>query len=170
VSVTDIVGVVLTRPEVHPDDRGHFVEVFRAAQYPDMFVQANHSRSRANVLRGLHYHRRQADLWYVVSGRAQVGLVDLRARGDGPVVDTLVLEGDQPASLYIPAGVAHGFLAMTAVDLIYWVTREYDATDEHGIAWNDPNLGIDWRTQRPIVSARDRQNPDLEWDALPSFS
>jgi len=170
VSVTDVVGVVLTRPEVHPDDRGHFVEVFRAAQYPDTFVQANHSRSRANVLRGLHYHRRQADLWYVVSGRAQVGLVDLRARGDGPVVDTLVLDGDQPASLYIPAGVAHGFLAMTAVDLIYWVTREYDATDEHGIAWNDPNLGIDWRTERPIVSARDRQNPDLEWDALPSFS
>ncbi len=168
--MTDIAGVVLTRPGVHPDDRGHFVEVFRAVQYRDTFVQANHSRSRANVLRGLHYHRRQADLWYVVSGQAQVGLADLRVRGEGPIVDTLVLDGDQPASLYIPAGVAHGFLAMTAVDLVYWVTREYDATDEYGIAWNDPTVGIQWRAERPIVSARDRQNPDLEWDALPSFS
>jgi len=103
-------------------------------------------------------------------GRAQVGLADLRVRGDEPIVDTLVLDGDQPATLYIPAGVAHGFLAMTAVDLIYWVTREYDATDEYGIAWNDPTLGIRWRTERPVVSERDRQNPDLEWDSIPSFS
>ena len=169
-TVSHIAGVVLTQPEVHTDDRGHFVEVFRAAQYADAFLQANHSLSRANVLRGLHYHRRQADLWYVVSGRAQVGLADLRVRGDEPIVDTLVLDGDQPATLYIPAGVAHGFLAMTAVDLIYWVTREYDATDEYGIAWNDPTLGIRWRTERPVVSERDRQNPDLEWDSIPSFS
>ena len=85
-------------------------------------------------------------------------------------VRVTMITGDQPATLYIPAGVAHGFLAMTAVDLIYWVTREYDATDEYGIAWNDPTLGIRWRTERPVVSERDRQNPDLEWDSIPSFS
>ena len=66
---TEIRGATLISLEPHADERGRFVEIMRAANFPDQFVQANHSRSRAGVLRGLHYHRHQADLWYVVSGR-----------------------------------------------------------------------------------------------------
>jgi len=170
VTVTGIAGVVLSQPEVHADDRGRLVELFRASGYPERFVQANHSRSRRNVLRGLHYHRRQADLWYVVSGRARVGLADLRVQEERSLVQTLVLDGEEPAALYIPPGVAHGLLALTDVDLIYWVSEEYDGTDEFGLAWNDPTLAVPWGIDQPILSRRDRENPGLRWDAIPSFS
>lgn len=166
-----IPGVLVRHPQVHGDDRGRFVEIFRAQAMPESFVQCNHSRSTAGVLRGLHYHTAQADLWYLAAGRAQVGLVDLRPGGGDPVVDTFELSGDRPASVYIPRGVAHGYLALTTIDMIYWVTSEYDPADEHGLAWDDPQLGIDWRlSQPPVVSARDAKNPPLSWAALPAFS
>lgn len=168
--VTGIAGVVLTRPEVHADDRGRLVEMFRASAYPERFVQASHSRSRRNVLRGLHYHRKQADLWYVVSGRVRVGLADLRVREKRSLVQTVVLDAEEPAALYIPPGVAHGFLALTEVELIYWVSEEYDGTDEFGLAWNDATLAVPWEIDQPILSRRDRENPELRWDAIPSFS
>jgi dTDP-4-dehydrorhamnose 3,5-epimerase len=166
----DIPGVIVARPEFHRDVRGSFVEIFRAARYPTPFVQANHSRSKVGVLRGLHYHRHQADLWYVVSGRAQVALADLRTRQSDPQTATFVLDGDAPASLYIPHGIAHGFLALTEVELIYWVTREYDATDEQGIAWNDPSLRIRWANDSPILTARDETNEPLRWETIPTFT
>lgn len=168
-TITAIEGVILTGLEQHADKRGSFVEVFRQASYPEPFVQANHSRSRAGVLRGLHYHRKQADLWYVVGGRAQVALVDLRRRGK-PISRMLDLSQDQPSSLYIPAGVAHGFLALEELDLIYAVTAEYDASDEYGIAWDDPTLALPWKQNRPVVSERDSSNPRLDWATIPSFS
>lgn len=164
-------GVRIWRPQVHGDDRGRFVEVFRAASLPEPMAQSNHSRSAAGVLRGLHYHRHQADLWYLVSGRAQVGLADLR-NGEGvPVTHSFVLDGDAPTAVYVPAGVAHGYLALTEIDLIYWVTREYDPDDENGVAWDDPTLAIDWRLDGPpVVSERDARNPRLQWDLIPAFS
>jgi dTDP-4-dehydrorhamnose 3,5-epimerase len=156
--------------DVHKDERGHFLEILRSENYPSVFVQANHSRSKAGVLRGLHYHRHQADLWYVVSGRAQVGLADLRVPGGIPKTATLTLDGNDPRSLYIPPGIAHGFLALADVDLIYWVTKEYDASDEYGIAWNDPTLAIDWVMDRPTLSTRDMRNGHLQWENIPTFS
>jgi dTDP-4-dehydrorhamnose 3,5-epimerase len=170
VSLENIPGVVHASPEVHADERGWFTEVMRAQAYPEQFVQSNHSHSEAGVLRGLHYHRRQADLWYVVSGHALVGLADLRTRSDSPATATVVLAGDRPAALYIPAGVAHGFLAVEAVDLLYWVTNYYDASDEHGVAWNDPTLAIDWGATAPVLSDRDSSNPELQWDDIPPFT
>jgi len=71
----------------------------------------------------------------------------------------------------VPAGVAHGYLALTEIDLIYWVTREYDPGDENGVAWDDPTLAIDWRLDGPpVVSERDSRNPGLQWDLIPAFS
>lgn len=160
----------LSSLEAHEDERGRFVEMFRAARYPAPFRQANHSRSREGVLRGLHWHRHQADLWYVVEGRAQAALVDLRARGGRPAVETVTLDGDEPAALFIPPGVAHGFAALTDLDLVYWVTQEYDANDEHGIAWDDPTLNVPWVISDPVLSPRDRNNPPFRWDTTPSFS
>ena len=156
-----IPGVRLLRPGRHEDERGSFVEVFRESELGSGFVQANHSHSRAGVLRGLHYHRRQSDAWYVVSGRAQVALADLREPGR-PVTVTLELSGDDPAILLIPPGVAHGFLALSDMDLLYWVTEYYDAGDEFGVAWNDPALGVPWKTSDPILSDRDTTAPRLD--------
>ncbi len=160
-SVARIPGVRLSPGVVNADRRGFFTEVFREGDLGMRFVQANHSHSEAGVLRGLHYHRRQADAWYMVSGTAQVALADLRDPGSPPVVATLELTGGQPATLLIPPGVAHGFLALTDIDLIYWVTHPYDASDEFGVAWDDPALRVPWARSDPILSDRDASAPRL---------
>jgi dTDP-4-dehydrorhamnose 3,5-epimerase len=162
-----IAGVRLIHPHRHPDERGWFLEVLREKDFAANFLQANHSHSREGVLRGLHYHRRQADAWYVVSGRARVGLADLRVTNQ-PEVATVELSADDPAVLYIPPGVAHGFLAMTELDLIYLVTEYYDASDEFGVAWDDPTLAVPWQARAPILSDRDREAPRLEWSQVSS--
>lgn len=161
----------------HADERGSFRELWRAGWFADLgtgataprFVQANLSTSAAGVLRGLHLHRRQLDFWVVVDGRAWVALVDARplldGSGDRPTVETREVAAD--ATVTIPAGVAHGFLAIEPLQLAYFVTAEYDATDELGFAWDDPLAAVPWPTVpgrpdgRPILSDRDRANPSL---------
>jgi len=132
------------------------------------FIQANLSSSAAGVLRGLHYHRRQLDYWIVLSGRAFVALVDVRpvADGRGPAaVETRELAPDD--WVVIPTGVAHGFLALEPLELLYLVTNEYDGDDELGFAWDDPAVGVPWPVVpgtpdgRPILSDRDQSNPTL---------
>jgi dTDP-4-dehydrorhamnose 3,5-epimerase len=166
----------------HADSRGAFRELWRASTFPTLtpaetgapagrepqFVQANISTSAAGVLRGLHYHRRQLDYWVVGSGRAFVALVDVRpvvaGRGGG-VVETRELGADE--SVVIPAGVAHGFLALEPLDMVYLVTNEFDGSDELGFAWDDRAVGVPWPAVdgtpdgRPILSDRDRSNPSL---------
>jgi dTDP-4-dehydrorhamnose 3,5-epimerase len=149
------------------DQRGSFTELWRASHTSGLeaedFVQANLSRSREGVLRGMHFHRRQADLWVLIEGRALAASTDLRslsAGGAGSVVSQLVelAAGD---ALYIPSLVAHGFWALEDAALLYLVSREYDGTDEYGFAWNDPDAAIAWPTGEPIMSDRDRNNPSL---------
>ena len=153
----------------HGDARGSFRELWRAGQFPGRtFVQANLSTSAAGVLRGLHLHRRQDDLWIVAEGRALVALVDVRPAlaGTGPaVVETRELAADGWVS--IPTGVAHGFLAIEPLQLVYLVTNEYDGSDELGFAWDDPAVAVPWPVLeatpdgRPILSDRDLTNPPL---------
>ncbi len=149
------------------DARGIFIETFRKEWFPEYSwqeVQTNCSHSRAGVLRGLHYHLRQTDYWYVVQGTIRAGLVDLR-RGSPTSRATQVIEisNQNPMGLLVPCGVAHGFLALSDVILTYLVDRYYDAADEYGLAWNDPELQLDWGLGdgEPLVSARDRMNPPL---------
>jgi dTDP-4-dehydrorhamnose 3,5-epimerase len=166
----------------HADPRGAFREVWRASAFgpipgtdagvldgrPATFVQANLSTSARGVLRGLHFHRRQLDYWTVLSGRAFVALVDLRpalhAAGT-PVVETRALGADE--WVVIPAGVAHGFLALEPLELLYLVTNEFDGRDELGFAWDDPAVAVPWplglgtADGGPILSDRDRSNPTL---------
>lgn len=163
VQVPGIPGAQRLCPERHEDPRGFFLEVFREDALADRFVQANHSHSKANVLRGLHYHHHQSDAWYVVAGHMQAMLADLRDRSARPAVASVDLVAEDPQVLYIPPGVAHGFLALSDCDLIYWVTNYYDGADEHGVAWNDPLLEAPWKTADPLLSDRDRLNPCLEW-------
>ena len=102
----------------HVDGRGSFRELWRATDFPAAgFVQANLSTSDAGVLRGLHLHRRQDDLWVVASGRAYVALVDVRPLLDGSGAKAVVETRELPADswVYIPTGVAHGFLAVEAL-------------------------------------------------------
>lgn len=162
----------------HADERGSFRELWRAGWFADpaidgapapRFVQANLSTSAAGVLRGLHLHRRQLDFWVVVDGRAFVALVDARplldGTGDRPIVETREVAAD--ATVTIPAGVAHGFLAIEPLRLAYFVTAEYDPTDELGFAWDDAVAAVGWPAYpsgpdwRPILSGRDRENPSL---------
>jgi dTDP-4-dehydrorhamnose 3,5-epimerase len=166
----------------HADSRGAFRELWRASAFPALtptdtgapagveprFVQANLSTSAAGVLRGLHYHRRQLDYWVVASGRAFVALVDVRpvAEGHGTAaVETRELGADE--WVVIPAGVAHGFLALEPLDMLYLVTNEYDGADELGFAWDDPAVGVPWPPVMstpdgsPILSERDQTNPPL---------
>ena len=164
------------------DNRGAFRELWRASTFPVLshadtgappgseprFVQANLSSSAAGVLRGLHYHRRQLDYWTVASGRAFVALVDVRPVAEGrgaAVVETRELAADE--WVVIPAGVAHGFLALEPLELVYLVTNEFDGSDELGFAWDDPAVAVPWPVLqatpdgRPILSDRDRSNPSL---------
>lgn len=162
----------------HGDLRGSFRELWRASAGFDLdarwtgaadarFVQANLSTSAAGVLRGLHYHRRQLDQWIVASGRALVALVDVRPALErrGPaVVETRELAAD--GTVTIPIGVAHGFLALEPLELVYLVTNEYDGSDELGFAWDDPAVGVSWPAcptadGKPILSERDQRNPTL---------
>jgi dTDP-4-dehydrorhamnose 3,5-epimerase len=137
------------------------------------FVQANLSTSAAGVLRGLHLHRRQLDYWIVAAGRAFVAVVDVRpVLADptaSPRVETRELRADD--WVVIPEGVAHGFLALEPLELLYLVTNWYDGSDELGFAWDDPAVGVPWpplpghapgiAAGRPIVSDRDASNPPL---------
>ena len=117
----------------------------------------------------MHYHRRQLDFWTVVSGRALVALVDVRPVLADPSARAIVetRELGETETVTIPTGVAHGFLALEALQLLYLVTNEYDGSDELGFAWDDPAVGIEWPTVpgtvdgRPILSDRDRSNPTL---------
>jgi dTDP-4-dehydrorhamnose 3,5-epimerase len=173
-------GVRYGRLEPYADRRGSFAELWRASWFgaiearqaglPDArFCQANLSTSAEGVLRGLHYHRRQLDYWTVVEGRALVALVDVR-----PVLADLAARASVETrelgpleNVVIPAGVAHGFLALEPLSLLYLVTNEYDGSDELGFAWDDPEVGIQWPRipgtpdGRPILSDRDRGNPAL---------
>ena len=150
----------------HPDLRGSFTEDYRRSWVAagSEMVQGNISLSKANVLRGLHFHRAQADWWNFYTGAAVVGLHDLR-RGSPTEGVGLALRFDTQEGLdglYIPRGVAHGFYAERDVMLHYMVDNYYTGADEFGIAWDDPGLGIDWTATDPILSDRDRSNPSLE--------
>jgi dTDP-4-dehydrorhamnose 3,5-epimerase len=166
----------------HADERGSFRELWRARDFDNLdsrlagiaggdrpaFVQSNLSVSVQGVLRGLHFHRHQLDHWIVASGVAFVALVDVRpmlAGAPAPIVDSRLAPADTAVS--IPIGVAHGFLAMEDLELVYFVTNEYDGADELGFVWDDPVAGVPWPRVPgtldglPILSGRDQRNPSL---------
>jgi len=111
----------------------------------------------------MHFHRHQADFQVFADGVSAIGLFDLRAGSpsEGRSATVPVDAGDGALGLYIPPGVAHGFFAVTEVTLIYLVDQEFTGKDEHGIAWDDPALGIRWPMASPTLSTRDRANPPL---------
>jgi dTDP-4-dehydrorhamnose 3,5-epimerase len=158
-------GILLIPLTPHPDDRGSFTEGYRREwlRGGDEMVQSNLSISHANVLRGMHFHKEQADYWIVLRGRAFVALHDLREGSptQGRKQEIVIDADEQRFGLYIPKGIAHGFYAQTDVWLQYLVDRYFTGADEFGIAWDDPDLGIAWPGVDPVLSERDRSNPSL---------
>jgi len=150
-------GVTLRELRPHADDRGVFTELFRGSWDVGVTpVQWNAVRSEPNVLRGVHAHARHWDYLTVPFGRAVIGLHDLRR--DSPTAGLgarVELEGDAPAGLTIPPGVAHGFYFREASLHVYAVSHEWDPDDELGCRWDDPALGIAWPCDRPLLSPRD---------------
>jgi dTDP-4-dehydrorhamnose 3,5-epimerase len=155
-------GVVIRDLAVHADERGRFIETFRKEWVVGgrEMIQANRADRQAGCIVGLHFHRFQADWWYVVLGTARVVLHDLRIGSptDGETM-SFDLAADEPRGVYIPPGVAHGFASLTDVTLTYLVDGYYDPADELGVAWDDPDIGADWGVTDPVLSGRDSALP-----------
>lgn len=160
---SELIRGVYTIPlKVFGDTRGFFFETFRRTWIPEAreMVQGNCSFSSAGVLRGLHYHLKQADLWNVPVGQVRAVLYDFRQSSPTRGASQIVEMGEaNRVALYIPKGVAHGFLALRESFMTYLVDEFYDNSDELGILWNDPALKVDWgATGEPSLSDRDQQN------------
>jgi len=162
-----ITGVQIVHLQSFSDERGRFMEAFRKEWFPqrtwDIF-QCNRSDSKKGVLRGLHFHHQQVDYWYVTRGSMRVGLVDIRTASPTYLnAQTIDISETNELGLFIPVGVAHGFVALSDVTLTYFVDNYFNGgIDENGVAWNDKTFKIDWGTDNPILSQRDRLNPTLE--------
>ncbi len=168
-ATTELEGVILFEPVRYQDARGLLVETFKEPAYREagldaVFVQDNLSLSRRNVVRGLHYQRRQGKLITVVRGEIQDVAVDIRpdSKTFGRSVQAR-LSGEDHRQIYIPPGFAHGFSVLSEEACVWYKTTDvYRPEEEGGIRWDDPDLAIDWRVQEPIVSDRDRCHPLLK--------
>ena len=170
VSPTGHPEVLLIEPDVFRDTRGFFMETFHAEKFrqqglPVSFVQDNHSRSTRGVLRGLHYQLEhpQGKLIGIATGTVFDVAVDIR-KGSPHFGKwaSAVLSEDNNHQLYIPPGFAHGFCVMSEqADFLYKCTDLYTPGDEYGIAWDDPDIGIDWPELDYILSDKDLRNPGL---------
>ena len=168
---TSLPGVVILEPRVFGDERGFFLESYNEKAFAELgieerFVQDNHSSSRQNVLRGLHYQIKHAQgkLVRAVEGDILDVAVDLRR--SSPTFggwEAVRLSGENKRMLWIPVGLAHGFLVISdKAQVLYKATDYYAPQHERTLAWNDPALKIDWKVERePIVSAKDQRGTPL---------
>lgn len=170
---TDLPEILIIEPHIFSDDRGFFLEwynerdFFRLTGLSPSFVQDNHSRSKRNVLRGLHYQAMcpQGKLVKAVVGEIMDVAVDIR-RGS-PTFGKWIsvnLSAYNRHMLWVPGGFAHGFLTLSEeAEVLYKTTDFYHAEDERCILWNDPTLAIDWPVAgKPIISEKDAKGVRLE--------
>jgi dTDP-4-dehydrorhamnose 3,5-epimerase len=167
---TRIDGLVLIEPTVHPDARGFFLETFRADGYRELgvdaeFVQDNHSRSQHGSIRAFHFQLEPGQAKLIRAARGTIYDVAVDLRRDSPTYgsyESFDLTDENNRQLFVPVGFAHGFCVLSEVaDVTYKVSSYYDPATERGIAFDDPELGVDWPVNDPIVSDRDRSNPKL---------
>ncbi|MDG5767794.1 dTDP-4-dehydrorhamnose 3,5-epimerase [Balneolales bacterium ANBcel1] len=167
---TELEEVVLVRPKIFKDRRGFFAETYRQELFEQAgidkrFIQDNISRSVQGTLRGLHYQaeRPQAKLVMVTSGEILDVAVDVRRNSPtfGRHVSCRLSEANKEM-LYIPEGFAHGFFVLSAeATFLYKCSDYYHPEGERGIRWNDPEIGIEWPSSTPILSAKDQKLPFL---------
>lgn len=168
---TSLEGAVIIEPKVFGDHRGFFLESFQAERYRDEagidlpFVQDNHSRSSKGVLRGLHFqiNNPQGKLVRVVRGEVLDVAVDIDPESlTYGQYEAVLLSENNHRQFWVPPGYAHGFVVLSDIaDFEYKCTDYYDPSDEGGILWNDPKVGIDWKITNPKLSEKDAQLPTL---------
>ena len=162
--------VIVISPRIFQDPRGYFFETFQAERYKDNgilcnFVQDNLSCSQKNTLRGLHYQHPhgQAKLVSVVRGEVLDVVVDVRK--GSPTFgqwEGVVLSSENHRQLFVPEGFAHGFCVLSEDALFTYKCSDYYAPHaEHGIVWNDPDIGIEWPIEKPLLSEKDARYPRL---------
>ena len=167
---TALPGVWLIEPKVWRDERGFFFESYQEMRFAELgirerFVQDNHAKSVQGTLRGLHYQiaRPQAKLCRVVQGAVLDVVVDVR-RGS-PTFGrhaVEVLSAENLRMVYVPPGFAHGYAVLTEMaEFLYKCSDFYSPQHERGVLWSDPALGIDWRINNPLLSAKDRAHLPL---------
>jgi dTDP-4-dehydrorhamnose 3,5-epimerase len=167
-------GLTIVEPAVHGDERGFFSETYRRSWHEELgvpdgleFIQDNHSRSSYGVIRGMHFHIGPGVAKLVRCSRGRILDVNVDLRRGSPTYgewEGVELDGDSLRELYVPIGFAHGFCVLSDVaDVIYKQTAYYDPAVERGIAWNDPDIGIDWPVAEDerVVSERDTAAPRL---------
>ena len=165
---TNIQDLLKIEPVIHRDQRGYFLESFhleklQSAGIKGPFIQDNQSFSSKGVLRGLHYQNppyQQGKLVSVAIGKVLDIVVDIRKQS--PTFGnhySCILDAEKHNILYVPEGMAHGFLALENSLFVYKCTEFYNKESEGGIRWNDPDLEIDWGVPNPIVSEKDSQLP-----------
>jgi dTDP-4-dehydrorhamnose 3,5-epimerase len=177
IETTPIKDVLIVSHQVFEDSRGFFMEVFREdlfkeAGLPDKFVQLNHSRSARNVLRGLHFQWEppMGKLMRVSLGSAFLVAVDIRK--DSPTLGQWFgteISAENKKQLWAPAGFARGFCVLSEfAEIQYLCTGTYNQNAESGIAWNDPEIGIDWPISEPQTSEKDNKAQSLsQWLKTP---
>lgn len=178
----EIEGLVVVEPEVHEDERGFFFEVYRADRFreaglPDRFVQDNHSGSGPGVIRGLHFQEPHAQGKLLRSLRGAVFDVAVDVRVGSPTFARWVgveLSENNRRLFWVPPGFAHGFAVLSdGAEIAYKCTEVYHPEAERVLAWDDPEVGIDWPTASPVLSERDAAGRSLrslrEAGALPRY-
>ena len=167
----DLPGIIEYIPTKFHDDRGHFYESYNQTRFAangitENFVQDNYSFSTAGVIRGLHFQKDphgQGKLVRCMTGKVMDVVVDLRK--DSPTFgqhEKFILDADKGNMLYVPIGFAHGFIALEETIFVYKCTNFWNKEAESGIRWNDPQLGIEWGVENPIVSDKDQILPDFD--------
>ena len=163
--------IILIKLDVFTDERGYFMEIYKHSDFAkagivEYFVQDNRSKSSQFVLRGLHYQKNpkaQGKLVYCSKGKIFDVAVDIR-KGSPTYAQWVAIElsEDNDSVLYIPPGFAHGFLALSKeAEVVYKCTEEYSPDNDRGILWNDPDIGINWPVNDPIISQKDKRLPVL---------
>jgi dTDP-4-dehydrorhamnose 3,5-epimerase len=171
IPVPRIAGALLFRPRPHVDERGFFSRTFDASVMraagidPDSFIQDSVSRSVRGVLRGLHLRREPGEAKLVRCSYGAIFDVIIDLRPDSPTFknwESFELRDDEQVSLYVPAGCAHGFQALTEpADVSYRIDREHDQSEDVTITHDDRELGITWPLPITAISPRDRNAPSL---------
>jgi dTDP-4-dehydrorhamnose 3,5-epimerase len=175
---TKLDGLVLIEPDVHGDSRGFFLETYARDEWKALgvdadFVQQNHSRSSRGTLRGLHFQTSPGQAKLLRCARGEILDIAVDLRRDSPTFgrwEGHVLDDEHGLQLYVPIGFAHGFVVLSEVaDVCYQVSSLYDPATEAGIAWDDPEVGVDWQVSDPLLSERDKTAPRLSEiaDSLP---
>ncbi|ARJ43338.1 dTDP-4-dehydrorhamnose 3,5-epimerase [Pantoea alhagi] len=168
---TRICDVKIIQPAVYGDARGFFLETFEKKRYQQLldikleFVQDNYSRSGKNVLRGLHFQKTQPQGKLVRVVRGEVFDVAVDIRPDSPTFgqwEGVILSEENKTQLWIPPGLAHGFLVLSDIaDFEYKCTDYYNPQDEACLLWNDPCINIDWPVKDPLLSEKDKKGLPL---------